>query len=94
MEVGYLGIWGGPRSVVVVKIPARKWSSLFGIKSSGRSSFPLVKNVYIANKGSFILEIPDQIIDINISRMDHTLVGRFLGARPNIEIVRAFVKRK
>ena len=37
---------------------------------------------------------PDQIIDKNISCMDSTLVGRFIGARPNIEDVRAFVQRK
>ena len=26
--------------------------------------------------------------------MDSTLVGKFLGARPNIEVVRTFVRRK
>ena len=67
---------------------------MFGIKLVGKSSFPPVKDVPITEQGSFILEISDQIIDMNISRMDHTLVEKFLGARPNIEVVRVFVKRK
>ena len=42
----------------------------------------------------YSIEIPDQIIDKKVSCMDSTLVGRFLGARPNIEDVRAFVCKK
>ena len=42
----------------------------------------------------FTLEIRYQIIDKNISRMDLTLVGKFLGARPNIEVVKTFFRRK
>ena len=42
----------------------------------------------------FTLEILDQIIDTNILGMDLTLVGRFLGANPNIEVVWAFIWRK
>ena len=40
------------------------------------------------------IEIFDQIIDKNISSMDSTLVGRFIGARPNIDDVRSFVCKK
>ena len=46
------------------------------------------------DKGKFSIEIPNQIIDKNISSMDTTLVGRFIGARPNIDDVRSFVHKK
>ena len=44
--------------------------------------------------GKFSIEIPNQIIDKNISCMETTLFGHFIGARPNIEDVKAFVRKK
>ncbi len=38
---------GELKFAVAVNIPARKWSRLFGIKPTGKSSFPPVKNVSI-----------------------------------------------
>ena len=59
-----------------------------------KSSFPLIKNISPSELDMFILEILDHIIDRNISRMDLTLVGRFLGPILNIEVICAFVRRK
>lgn len=92
--MGKLETRGVPKHVVLENILARNWSSLFGIKPVGKFYFPPVKNISSFEQGMITLEIPDQIIDRNISRMDLTLVGRFLGTRPNIEVVRAFFRRK
>ena len=54
--------------------------------------FPQVNDTSLKDKGMYSIEIFYQIIDKNISKMDLTLVGRFVGARPNIEIVRAYVR--
>ena len=42
----------------------------------------------------YSIEIPYQIIDKNISCMDLTLIGRILGSRRNIEVVRTYVSKK
>ena len=43
-----------------------KWSSLFGVKPSGKSSFPPVKTIQDSVKGSCAIAIPDEIVDHNI----------------------------
>ena len=74
----YLEIMDGDLDVPrkeVVKIPldpkvdqrgSTKWSSPFGIKPLGKSSFPLVKNLPILEKGSCAITIPDEIVDHGI----------------------------
>ena len=71
-----------------------KWSSLFGVKPSGKSSFPPVKTIQDSEKGSCAIVILNEIVDHNIRAMAHTLVGRFLGPRPNIDDIRMFIKQK
>ena len=78
---------GGPKLI-------KKWLSFFGVQPIGKSSFSLVKDMPTKDKGKFSIEIPNQIIDKNISITDTTLVGRFIGARPNIDDVRSFVCKK
>ena len=70
------------------------WSNLFGIKPSGKSSFPKVIDKSDKAKGTFALEIPREIIDHNILSMANTLVGKFVGPRPNIDVVRSFTRGK
>ena len=65
-----------------------RWSNLFGIKPSGKSSFPKVIDKSDKVKGIFALEIPREIIDHNILSMANTMVGKFVGPRPNIDAVR------
>ncbi|XP_059077019.1 uncharacterized protein LOC131876200 [Cryptomeria japonica] len=72
----------------------RSWTSLFEVKPSGKFSLSPVHNISNAEKGRFSIEILDTVIDHNINLMAMTLVGKFLGPRPNIDIVRAFAKCK
>ncbi|XP_059070730.1 uncharacterized protein LOC131860351 [Cryptomeria japonica] len=72
----------------------RKWSTLFGTRPTGKSSLPLVKNISDPNCGKFAISIPNLVVDHNISNMSNSLVGKFMGPRPNIEVVRAYVKWK
>lgn len=44
--------------------------------------------------GKFSISVPDEIINHNIAKMENFMVGMFLGPRPNIEVVREFVKNK
>ena len=59
----------------VVKIPSvpkvdqpgsTKWSSLFGVKPLGKSSFPPVKTLLETEKGSCAIAILDEIMDHSI----------------------------
>lgn len=72
----------------------KKWSSLFGTRPTGKSSLPPVKNISNPYGGKFAISIPDLVLDHNINSMSNSLVGKFMGLRPNIEVVRAYVKRK
>ena len=45
-------------------------------------------------KGEFQFFIPDPLVNFSVSSMDFTLVGTFLGARPDLESLRNMVKRK
>lgn len=71
---------------------SRKWSSLFGTRPSGKSSLAPVKNISDPTGGKFAISIPDSVLDHNISIMSNSLVGKFMGPRPKIEVVRAYVK--
>ena len=68
----------------------KRWVSLFGVKPSGKSSFPPVKVISNLDNGSFSLAIPDKIVDHSIASTASTLVGKFVGQRPNIDSVRDF----
>ena len=74
--------------------PKKRWASLFGVKPSGKSSFPLVKVISNLDRGSFSIAIPDKIVDYSIASMASTLVGKFVGQRPNIDAVRDFARKK
>ncbi|XP_057842939.2 uncharacterized protein LOC131052042 [Cryptomeria japonica] len=68
--------------------------SLFGVKPSGKSSLPAERNISKSEKGRFDIEVTDPVIEHNINLMALTLVGKNLGPRPNIDIVRVFAKCK
>ena len=68
-----------------------KWSSLFGVRSTSKSSFPLVKIVTRLEKGSCAITILDELVDHIIASMSYTLVSMFIGQRPIIDIVRSFM---
>lgn len=70
------------------------WVSLFGIKPNGKSSFPLVTVSLESGLGSVSITVLDLIGNHNISLMSLSLVGKFMGPRPNIKMVKEFVKRK
>lgn len=70
------------------------WTSLFGVKLSGKSSLPTVRNISEPEKGRFSIEVPDPVIEHNIKLMALTLVGNFLDPRMNIDVVMAFSKPK
>lgn len=72
----------------------KHWSSLFGVKLNGKSIFPLVHNFFDLVKGKFSMFVLDQIIDHNIALMEKVLVGKFMGPKPNVEVVREFFKNK
>lgn len=74
-------------------LPA-KWTSLFGVKPSSKSSFPPIKIVSILEKGLCMIVIPDELVDHSIASMASTLVGKFMGQRPNIDVVRSFTLKK
>ena len=71
-----------------------KWSSLFGVRSTSKSSFPLVKIVTRLEKGSCAIAILDELLDDIIASMSCTLVSMFIGQRPNIDIVKSFMQKK
>ena len=68
------------------------WKNLFGVKTSCKSSFPKIKDISNKEQGTYALEFPSRLIDHNILSMVATLVGKFVGPRPNIDIVRTLLK--
>ena len=46
------------------------------------------------DSGSFSIAIPDEIVDHSIASMASTLVGKFVGLRPNIDAVKDFSRKK
>ena len=42
----------------------------------------------------FKIEIPNELVDHNIPSMVSSLVGKFIGPRPNIDIMRTHVRNK
>ena len=78
----------------VGSLEPKTWSSLFGKKPTGKSSFPPVTSKTCWEKGEFHIFIPDPLVDFSVSSMDFTLVGKFLGARPVLDSLRKMVKRK
>ena len=84
---------GDPREDRPGNLPM-KWASLFGVKPSGKSSFPPVKVVLGLEKGSCTIAIPDEIVDHSIASMASTLVRKFISPRPNIDVVRAYTLKK
>lgn len=72
----------------------RKWVSLFGTKLDSKSIFPPASNILSPSSGKFSILIPNPVIDHNISLMASWLMGKFMGPRPNIEVVMDFVRKK
>ena len=70
-----------------------RWSTLFGIKPISKS-FLVIKDILDKENGQYAIKIPDELVDHNIATMASTLVENIIGARPNIDIVRAFSKNK
>ena len=73
---------------------AVKWSSLFSFKPKGKSSFLAVKVILDMSDGSCAIAILDELVDHSIAAMASTLVGKFIGPRPNIDVVKDFIKKK
>lgn len=73
--------------------PLGKWSNLFGVKPTSKSSFPKIRDLS-DKKGTYVLEVPSEFIDHNIKGIAATLVGKFIGPRPNIDVLRIFTKKK
>ena len=71
-----------------------KWLLLFGVKPIGKCSFPPIKFLPKKQKGSCAISIPDELVEHRIAVMASTLVGKFIGPRPNIDILRSFIKKK
>ena len=71
-----------------------QWSYFFWIKPIGKSSFLEIKYISDKEKGMFVIEILDALVDHNITYMVSSLVGKFIGPRPNIDIVRTYVRKK
>ena len=67
--------------------PLGKWSNFFGVKPTSKSSFPKIKDLSDKEKGMYVLEVSSKLIDHNIKSMATTLVGKFIGPRPNIDVV-------
>ena len=57
-------------------------------------SNPLVKILSSLEKGSGAITILDELVDHSISLMASTLIGKFIGKRPNIDVVRSFTMKK
>lgn len=66
--------------------------ALFGKKSSSKSSLLEVDNISNPSKGDFAIFIPDLVIDHSVTQMGLMLVGKFAGARPNIDYVHHFIR--
>ncbi|GLJ26320.1 hypothetical protein SUGI_0506250 [Cryptomeria japonica] len=70
------------------------WVGLFGVKPTEKSSFPPVSITCDKASGKVALSIPDHVIDHDVDVMALTLVGKFIGPRPNIYSVRVFVSQR
>ena len=70
------------------------WSSLFGKKLIGKSLFPPMTAKSCWEKGEFQVFILDPLVNFSVSSMDFTLVGKFLGARPDLDSLRSMIKQK
>ncbi|XP_059068499.1 uncharacterized protein LOC131859004 [Cryptomeria japonica] len=77
-----------------LKKKPKQWSSLFGIKPLGKCSLPPVSNTSDLSARRFSISSSDPIIDLNILLMALSLVGKFMGPRPNIETIRDLSKKK
>ena len=71
-----------------------QWSSLFGIKPTGNSSFLEIKDILDKEKGQYAIEIPNELVDHNIATMASSLVGKFIGPRLIIDIVWTYARKK
>ena len=57
---------------------ARKWSSLCVVEPTDKSSFPEVNNIYVPQKGVFVIFVLEPLIDNLVSSMLLTLVEKFM----------------
>lgn len=67
---------------------------MFGIKPKGKSLFPNIKVISGSESSPIAILVPDELVDHNIAAMASTLVGKFIGTRPNIDSVRMFTKKR
>ena len=77
-----------PSKENLARVLLEKWLSLFGVKPTSKSSVPPVKIISSLEKGSCVIAILDELVDHSIDSMASTLVGKFIGQRSNIDIVR------
>ncbi|XP_057820685.2 uncharacterized protein LOC131033459 [Cryptomeria japonica] len=87
-------ITGATECSFLVGATNNHWANLFEVKLTGKSSFPPVSITCDKVSGKVAISIPDQVIDHNIAIMALTLVGKFFGPRPNIDLMRIFVSRR
>lgn len=71
----------------------KKWSSLFGVRPLVKSGLPEVKYISDPVTGVVAIYIPYKLVDLTVSGLAMTLVGRFAGFRPNIDVVRNFMRK-
>ncbi|XP_059077887.1 uncharacterized protein LOC131876486 [Cryptomeria japonica] len=55
----------------------KKWSSLFGVRPLEKSGLPEVKNIFDPMTGVVAISVPDKLVDLTVSGLAMTLVGRF-----------------
>lgn len=67
-----------------------KWSNLFGRKPNGRSSSPPVAFVVNTKTREYSILVSNCIVEKSVSNMDMSLLGKFVGLRPHIELVYKF----
>lgn len=72
----------------------KKWSSLFGVKLLVKSGLPKVSNISDPIIGVVAIFVLDKLVDLIVSGLAMTLVRRFAGFRPNIDVVRNLIRRK
>ncbi|XP_059068346.1 uncharacterized protein LOC131858889 [Cryptomeria japonica] len=68
--------------------------ALFGVRPSVQSGLPEVKNLSYPATTVFAIFVLDKLVDFSISGLAMTLVGHFAIFRPNINVVRNFIRRK
>lgn len=64
------------------------------MKPLDKSGLPEVTNISDPVSGLVAISVLDKLVDLTVAGLTMTLVGRFSGFRPNIDVVRNFIRRK